>query len=162
MNATSTFLCRHGIDPYIRGFRQSYFKHSDLGYFVDLRPIGSSVHLWTAFVGLVTFQHFLRLLSAAFTELLTPDVSIFGASRSIKGAFQGVTPSFRLSDNQFADYDSSLPFYQRLTFSVRNKSHDNIYCTRHDHALHVFSQRRRLAVNFACSSDNCQRRMRPN
>jgi len=60
--------------------------------------MGSTVHLWTAFVGLVTFQHFLRLLSAAFTELLTPDVSIFDASRSIKGAFQGVTPSFHRLD----------------------------------------------------------------
>ena len=69
MNATSTFLCRHGIDPYIRGFRQSYFKHSDLGYFVDLRPIGSTVHLWTAFVGLVIIQQSIRLLSADFTEL---------------------------------------------------------------------------------------------
>ena len=98
INATSTFLCRHGIDPYIRGFRQLSCIHSNLGYLVDLRPIGSTVHLWTAFVGLVTFQHFLRLLSAAFTELLTPDVSIFGASRSIKGAFQGVTPSFHRLD----------------------------------------------------------------
>ena len=67
--------------------------------------MGSTVHLWTAFVGLVTFQHFLRLLSAAFTELLTPDVSIFGASRSIKGAFQGVTPSFHLSEYQFYETD---------------------------------------------------------
>ena len=93
-----TFLYGKHLDPYIRGFRQLSCKHSNLGYFVDLRPIGSSVHLWTAFVGLVTFQHFLRLLSAAFTELLTPDVSIFGASRSIKGAFQGVTPSFHRLD----------------------------------------------------------------
>ena len=93
-----TFLYGKHLDPYIRGFRQLSCKHSNLGYLVDLRPIGSTVHLWTAFVGLVTFQHFLRLLSAAFTELLTPDVSIFGASRSIKGAFQGVTPSFHRLD----------------------------------------------------------------
>ena len=92
MNATSTFLCRHGIDPYIRGFRQSYFKHSDLG------PIGSTVHLWTAFVGLVIIQQSIRLLSADFTELLTGQFSLTPASRSIKGAFQGVTPSFHLSD----------------------------------------------------------------
>ena len=96
INATSTFLCRHGIDPYIRGFRQSYFKHSDLGYFVDLRPIGSTVHLWTAFVGLVIIQQSIRLLSADFTELLTGQFSLTPASRSIKGAFQGVTPSFHL------------------------------------------------------------------
>ena len=86
------------IDPYIRGFRQSYFKHSDLGYFVDLRPIGSTVHLWTAFVGLVIIQQSIRLLSADFTELLTGQFSLTPASRSIKGAFQGVTPSFHLSD----------------------------------------------------------------
>lgn len=98
INATSTFLCRHGIDPYIRGFRQSYFKHSDLGYFVDLRPIGSTVHLWTAFVGLVIIQQSIRLLSADFTELLTGQFSLTPASRSIKGAFQGVTPSFHLSE----------------------------------------------------------------
>lgn len=104
MNATSTFLCRHGIDPYIRGFRQSYFKHSDLGYFVDLRPIGSTVHLWTAFVGLVIIQQSIRLLSADFTELLTGQFSLTPASRSIKGAFQGVTPSFHLSDYQFTDW----------------------------------------------------------
>ena len=44
---------------------------TDLGYFVDLRPIGSTVHLWTAFVGLVIIQQSIRLLSADFTELLT-------------------------------------------------------------------------------------------
>ena len=92
MNATSTFLCRHGIDPYIRGFRQSYFKHSDLGYFVDLRPIGSTVHLWTAFVGLVIIQQSIRLLSADFTELLTGQFSLTPASRSIKGAVSGRYP----------------------------------------------------------------------
>lgn len=110
MNATSTFLCRHGIDPYIRGFRQSYFKHSDLGYFVDLRPIGSTVHLWTAFVGLVIIQQSIRLLSADFTELLTGQFSLTPASRSIKGAFQGVTPSFHLSDYQFTVIYSA-PFH---------------------------------------------------
>ena len=92
MNATGTFLCRHGIDSYIRGFRQSYFKHSDLGYFVDLRPIGSTVHLWTAFVGLVIIQQSIRLLSAAFTELLTSQFSLTPASRSIKGGVSGRYP----------------------------------------------------------------------
>ena len=82
--------------------------------------MGSTVHLWTAFVGLVTFQHFLRLLSAAFTELLTPDVSIFGASRSIKGAFQGVTPSFHLSNYQFTELIETALC---ATFSAANKSH---------------------------------------
>ena len=122
INATSTFLCCHGIDPYIRGFRQLSCKHSNLGYFVDLRPIGSTVHLWTAFTA---DSSAVRLLSVDFTELPTIYVSVYIAGRSIRAAFQGVTPSFRLSDNQFADCDSSLPFYQRLTFSVRNKSHSS-------------------------------------
>src|SRR5699024_11808772 len=98
MYSTGTFLFLHGIDPYIRGFRQSYFKHSDLVYFVDLRPMGSTVHLWTAFVGLVIIQQSIRLLSAAFTELLTSQFSLTPASRRIKGAFQCVTQSFHLSD----------------------------------------------------------------
>ena len=84
----------------------------------------STVHLWTAFAA---DSSAVRLLSADFTELPTIYVSVYIAGRSIRAAFQGVTPSFRLSDNQFADCDSSLPFYQRLTFSVRNKSHDNIH-----------------------------------
>ena len=120
MNATSTFLCRHGIDPYIRGFRQSYFKHSDLGYFVDLRPIGSTVHLWTAFVGLVIIQQSIRLLSADFTELLTGQFSLTPASRSIKGAFQGVTPSFHLSNYQFTELVGTALC---AAFSATNKSH---------------------------------------
>lgn len=72
-----------------------------------------------------SFRISLRLLSADFTELPTIYVSVYIAGRSIRAAFQGVTPSFRLSDNQFADCDSSLPFYQRLTFSVRNKSYSS-------------------------------------
>ena len=90
MNATGTFLCRHGIDLYIRGFRQSYFKHSDLGYFVDLRPIGSTVHLWTAFVGLVFIQQSIRLLSADFTELLTSHISVEMPVGVLRGRFRAL------------------------------------------------------------------------
>ena len=107
INATSTFLCRHGIDPYIRGFRQSYFKHSDLGYFVDLRPIGSTVHLWTAFVGLVIIQQSIRLLSADFTELLTSHISVEMPVGVLRGRFRALlhhstawivsSPNFRTS-----------------------------------------------------------------
>ena len=50
------------------------------------------------FVGLVIIQQSIRLLSADFTELLTGQFSLTPASRSIKGAFQGVTPSFHLLD----------------------------------------------------------------
>ena len=107
INATSTFLCRHGIDPYIRGFRQSYFKHSDLGYFVDLRPIGSTVHLWTAFVRLVFIQQSIRLLSADFTELLTSHISVEMPVGVLRGRFRALlhhstawivsSPNFRTS-----------------------------------------------------------------
>ncbi len=61
---------------------------------------------------------------------------------------------------------SSCPLYQLRGFvdvspKILCKRSDNIYCTRHGRALHGFSQHRRLAVNFACSSGKCQRRMRP-
>ena len=88
MNATGTFLCRHGIDPYIRGFRQSYFRHSDLGYFVDLRPIGSTIRLWTAVADLVFLQNSIRLLSADFTELLTNHISAEMPVGVLRGRFR--------------------------------------------------------------------------
>ena len=107
INATSTFLCRHGIDPYIRGFRQLSCKHSNLGYFVDLRPIGSTVHLWTAFVGLVIIQQSIRLLSADFTELLTSHISVEMPVGVLRGRFRALlhhstawivsSPNFRTS-----------------------------------------------------------------
>ena len=90
INATSTFLCCHGIDPYIRGFRQLSCKHSNLGYFVDLRPIGSTVHLWTAFVGLVFLQQSIRLLSADFTELLTSHISVEMPVGVLRGRFRAL------------------------------------------------------------------------
>ena len=124
INATSTFLCRHGIDPYIRGFRQLSCKHSNLGYFVDLRPIGSTVHLWTAFVGLVIIQQSIRLLSADFTELLTLWRLHADASRSISVSASGryslisligisVLQSFRLES----------PSTLCVSFSLTNVSH---------------------------------------
>ena len=85
-----TFLYGKHLDPYIRGFRQSYFKHSDLGYFVDLRPIGSTVHLWTAFVGLVFLQQSIRLLSADFTELLTSHISVEMPVGVLRGRFRAL------------------------------------------------------------------------
>ena len=107
INATSTFLCCHGIDPYIRGFRQLSCKHSNLGYFVDLRPIGSTVHLWTAFVGLVFLQQSIRLLSADFTELLTSHISVEMPVGVLRGRFRALlhhstawivsSPNFRTS-----------------------------------------------------------------
>ena len=107
INGPSTFLCRHRIDPYIRGFRQLSCKHSNLGYLVDLRPMGNTIHLWMAFVGLVFFQHFLRLLSAVFTELLTADTIIWMPVGVLRGRFRALphhstsrivsSPNFRTS-----------------------------------------------------------------
>ena len=98
----------------------------------------------------------LRLLSADFTELPTIYVSVCIAGRSIRAAFQGVTPSFHLSDNQFADCDSSLPFCQRLTFSVRNKSHYSTRSTRHGRARCALWKRRCPAKNTVCSLGRCR------
>ena len=98
----------------------------------------------------------LRLLSADFTELPTIYVSVCIAGRSIRAAFQGVTPSFHLSDNQFADCDSSLPFCQRLTFSVRNKSHYNTRSTPDDLWMYASARRRCLAKNTAYSLGRCR------
>ena len=127
--------------------------HSRLGYFIDPRHIGSTVHLWTAFVA---DSSAVRLLSADFTELPTIYVSVCIAGRSIRAAFQGVTPSFHLSDNQFADCDSSLPFCQRLTFSVRNKSHYSTHNTPDALWMYASWKRRSPAKNTACSLGKCR------
>jgi len=68
-----TFLYNRFLDPYIREF-VSPFGHSNHGYFIDPRPVGSTIHLWMAFVCGIPLIH-LRLLSADFTELLTKVVS---------------------------------------------------------------------------------------
>ena len=49
-------------------------EHSNHRQFIDPRHVGNTIHLWTAFVWALYFFH-LRLLSAAFTELLTGAVS---------------------------------------------------------------------------------------
>lgn len=43
------FLHISGLDPYIRRF-VSASAHSNHRYFIDPRPIGNTIHLWTAFV----------------------------------------------------------------------------------------------------------------
>ena len=63
----------------------------------------------------------LRLLSADFTELLTFQVSLYDASRSIRESVSGrysVIPLFGISVLLILFMQ-----YQRLTFSVRNESH---------------------------------------
>lgn len=64
---------------------------------MDLRHIGGTVHLWTAFHSLSVWAALCRLQRA-------PDHSAIArgtACRSIKGAFPGVTLSFHLLEYQF-------------------------------------------------------------
>ena len=106
---TSTaFLQFFSLDPYLRKFVSPYSEHSNRSWFIDLRHIGHTTHLWVAFVNLM-----LRCLCADFTELLTKPPPV-GVSRR---AFRGVTPAFHSSDYQFAW------FLKRNVFSTLNKSH---------------------------------------
>ncbi|MDD5899057.1 MAG: hypothetical protein PUE14_11300 [Clostridia bacterium] len=79
--------------------RQSarYGEHSNHGYFVDPWPIGNTVCLQTAFG---RRWRRLRLLSAVVVGLRTPALQPMHAHRG--QAFQGVTPSFRLSNYQLS------------------------------------------------------------
>lgn len=55
--------------------------------------MGNTIHLWIAFVYDWYFSNnYLRLLSADFTELLTFEVSLFNASRSIRVGVSGRYP----------------------------------------------------------------------
>ena len=89
MNATSTFLCRHGIDPYIRGFRQSVVDNSHHRYFVDSRRVICMQYLYRTFVSRVATL--LRQTSADFIELQTPAFTA-GAGRSIREGISGRYP----------------------------------------------------------------------
>ena len=89
INATSTFLCRHGIDPYIRGFRQSVVDNSHHRYFVDSRRVICIQYLYRTFVSRVATL--LRQTSADFIELQTPAFTA-GAGRSIREGISGRYP----------------------------------------------------------------------
>ena len=107
-----TFLCNRLIDPYIRGFVR-YYYHSNHRYFIDLRPVGDTIHLWTAFV-MLYFTAMLRSLSADFTELLTVSVSAYTASRSIKGSVSRrypVIPLLGLSVLLFFSFIASIKHF---------------------------------------------------
>ena len=123
---TTHFYALLSIDPYIRSFvRRS--RHSHHIHFIDPRPIGYTIHLWTAFVLLSQITVSLSRLHRAFDKIGFPIMPI-GVSGE---AFRGVTPSFHFSDYQFYETDciNSFLFYtlyistSRLTFSVRNVSH---------------------------------------
>ena len=92
-----TFLCSRNIDPYIRSFA-GRFRHTHHMHFIDPRPIGYTVHLWTAFVPLLQFTVSLSRLHRAFDKAnfsILP-IGVLGK------AFQGVTPLFCFSDYQFS------------------------------------------------------------
>ena len=92
-----TFLCNRNIDPYIRSFARR-FRHSHHMHFIDPRPIGYTVHLWTAFVLLSQITVSLSRLHRAFNKV---DFSTLPIGVSGK-AFRGVTPSFHFLDYQFS------------------------------------------------------------
>lgn len=109
---------RHRRQPHFCGsfvltrtFRASSVRstaHPHHGYFIDPRPIGNTIHLWTAFV---CASIPLRLLSADFTELLTVSVSAYTASRSLRAGVSGrysIIPPVGLSVLQ--SYLIHLPF----------------------------------------------------
>ena len=95
--AVCTFLCSRVLDPYIRRFVR-YFNHSHHIYFIDPRPMGYTIHLWTAFVLLTQITVSLSRLHRASDKIsfLIMPVGVSGE------AFRGVTPSFHLSDYQFS------------------------------------------------------------
>ena len=103
-----TFLYGNYIDPYIRKF-VSRLRHSRHRHFIDPRHIGCTIHLWTAFgVWHSADSRYGRSLppfSSVQNRLCRasdPPAFAWNASRSSGQAFQGVTPSFHLSDCQFS------------------------------------------------------------
>ena len=97
MKTVCTFLCSRNIDPYIRSF-VGRSRHSRHIHFIDPRPIGYTVHLWTAFVPLARITVSLSRLHRAsdHSNFSKSPVGVSG------GAFQGVTLSFHSSDYQFS------------------------------------------------------------
>ena len=94
---TTHFYALLSLDPYIRSFvRRS--RHSYHMHFIDPRPIGYTVHLWTAFVLFTQITVSLSRLHRAFdkADFSTLPIGVSGE------AFQGVTLSFHFSDYQFS------------------------------------------------------------
>ena len=73
--AVCTFLCSHVIDPYIRRLVRR-FRHSHHMHFIDPRPIGYTVHLWTDFVPLPRITVSLSRLYRAFDIIGFPKMPI--------------------------------------------------------------------------------------
>nr|DAL26734.1 MAG TPA_asm: hypothetical protein [Caudoviricetes sp.] len=64
-----TFLPYHALDSYTRLFVCCFTSYPHHRQFIDLRHIGHTIHLWTAFDNLM-----FRCLSADFNELRTYSV----------------------------------------------------------------------------------------
>ena len=72
-------------------------KHSNHKYFIESRLIGSTSHLWDDFVELVAVPYgYSQPLSWSFTPRPLQSTHVHQDQ-----AFQGVTPSFHLSNYQF-------------------------------------------------------------
>lgn len=83
-----TFLPYHALDSYTRLFVCCFTSYPHHRQFIDLRHIGHTIHLWTAFDNLM-----FRCLSADFNELRTYSVLYTAfARRSIKGSVSGRYP----------------------------------------------------------------------
>jgi hypothetical protein len=112
MTATPFLTC-HDLGSYIRNLRQLYrYNDSNHRHFIDYRHISCTIHLWTAFHSRLSplLRTTLCRLQRASYKCAIQRI----ARRSIIAAFQGVTPSFHLSEYQFSKVtllQDSFPHY---------------------------------------------------
>lgn len=83
-----TFLCINGLDLLHRVFVRGYFPHTHHRRFIDLRHIGSTIHLWTAFVQAYIFPVYGCSLPTS-PSFLRHSYYTLSASRSIKAGISG-------------------------------------------------------------------------
>ena len=117
-----TFLPYHALDSYTRLFVCCFTSYPHHRQFIDLRHIGHTIHLWTAFdfsLAAKTTASLCRLHRASDNRRLRTY-----ASRSISVDASGRYPlisSIEISVLQGFGLHSSFDLC--LTFSVRNASH---------------------------------------
>ena len=120
-----TFLPYHALDSYTRLFVCCFTSYPHHRQFIDLRHIGHTIHLWTAFVFIPTGM-FLRLLSAVFTELynlLERAVACSPPFGVLVRRFGALLPHFthrNISSTKPPDIKSMI---LRVSFSLTNVSH---------------------------------------
>lgn len=111
-----TFLSLFLLDLYIQTFASGSQPHSHHRHFIEPRPIECTTHLWAAFhnsqIDLV-WAFFSRLQRAVSAQ----DIAFLCFQRSIRRAFQGVTPSFHSFEYQLGK--SLFPRYFYLLTGSR-------------------------------------------